>query len=521
MREIRKILQYRIELQVSADKTAAILQKSKGVIIETLKRFKNSGLSWPLPQTLTDSALEELLYPRNLNRQKEIPLPDIEYIKEELKHPHVTLQRLYEEYKQTHPAGMKRSCFYRFCNKHKEVEPTMRQQHKGGQTIYSDYSGDSLFYTDIETGNPVKTQLFVCSWGSSSCSYVEARPTQNKEDFTSVHVKSFNYFGVVPFTIVPDNLKSAVIKTDRYDPVINAHFGLMCDHYGITVLPARVRKPRDKAVVESNVLHVQKFILARLRHRQFFSLQELNEALWEELEQYNNRPMKDYGDLTRWQRFEAQDKPFAQPLPAKPFTVSLVKDNVKVARDYHVQIEKHFYSVPYILVGKRLQVRLSGCIIEMYYDNQRVATHQQSCRKHSFTTKEEHMPPAHRYVRGWSAGYFLSEATAIGPNTVQVIEKLLKRTDHVEHGYRSARGVLSLAKAYTAERLEKCCERVLVFKNISVTAIKSVLQQGIDKQPLLIRTHADPEQIIIHENIRGEKLFAQSEQHSTGVSQCI
>lgn len=388
----------------------------------------------------------------------------------------------------------------------------MRQHHKGGQTLYSDYSGDSLSYIDIDTGKPVKTHLFVCSWGASSYSYIEARNTQKQDEFTSVHVKSLQYFGVVPYTIVPDNLKSAVTKADRYDPVINAHFGMMCDHYGITVLPARVRKPKDKAVVESNVLHVQEFILARLRNRQFFSLQELNNALWDELEIYNNRPMKDYGGLSRRQRFETEDLSFAKPLPQQPFTIAYVKDNVMVARDYHVQVEQHYYSVPYTLVGKRIQVRQSGCLVEMYYDNQRVASHQLSVKKFSFTTKNEHMPPANRYVQGWSVGYFLGEAAQIGPSTVQVIEKLLNRTDHVEHGYRTARGVLSLAKTYTAERLEKSCQRVLVFNKFSVTTIKSVLEQGIDKIPLLITTPANTDNTLIveHENIRGEQFFAQS-----------
>ncbi len=509
MREIRKILQYRLELQVSASKTAAILQKSKGVVIETMKRFKASELNWPLPDTITDNILEEKLYPKPEKRKSVTPPPDLTYIHKEMLRPHVTLQRLFEEYKGAHPEGLSRSSFFRYIRKNQPVDVTMRQFHKGGQTLYSDYSGDSLSYTDITTGKLINTQLFVCSWGASSCSYIEARQTQNTSDFTSAHVNSLAYFKVAPHTIVPDNLKSAVTKADRYDPVINTHFGLMCDHYGITVLPARVRRPKDKAVVESNVLHVQEFVLARLRNRQFFSLRELNTALWEELEIYNNRPMKDYGGLSRRQRFETEDLPFAKSLPEKPFTTTRVKDNVKVARDYHIQIDNHFYSVPYNLAGKRLQVRQSGNLIEMYHNNERVACHQLSLKKFSFTSKIEHMPPAHRYVRGWSSGYFLEEAAKIGPSTVRVIEILLKRTEHVEHGYRTARGILSLAKTYSDERLEKSCERALQFNNVSTTAIKSILQQGIDKQPLVIKRQLT-EAIILHENIRGEKNFAGS-----------
>jgi transposase len=512
MREIRKILQYRLELQVSASKTATALQKSKGVIIETLRRFNTSTLSWPLPQTLTDIALEEHLYPKSQKPQKNIPLPDISFIQNEMLRPRVTLQRLFEEYKDANPTGISRSSFFRYVRKNQPVEVTMRQHHKGGQTLYSDYSGDSLSYTDPTTGEVKNTQLFVCSWGASSHSYIEARETQKASEFTAVHVNSFAYFKVVPYTIVPDNLKSAVVKADRYDPIINAHFGLMCDHYGITVFPARVRKPKDKAVVECNVLHVQEFILVRLRNRQFFSLRELNEALWEELEIYNNRPMKDYGGLSRRQRFEAEDLPLAKPLPQEPFKTTFVKDSVMVARDYHVQFDSHYYSVPHIYAGKRLQIRQSCNVVEMFYDNERIACHQLSLKKFSFTTKMEHMPPKHRYVSGWSAGYFLEEATKVGQSTVRVIEMLLKRTEHVEHGYRTARGVLSLAKTYSAERLEKSCERVLLFKNVSTTAIKSILQQGIDKHPLVIKTQPLDSEIVFHENIRGEKNFSEPQQ---------
>lgn len=514
MREIRKILQYRLELHVSAEKTAQALHKSKGVIIETLKRFHHNNLQWPLPSDMTDSALEAILYPPKSVFKADIVLPDMEYIKKEMQKPHVTLQRLFEEYAVVNPTGLKRSSFFRYIQKMQPVDVSMRNLHNGGEILYSDYSGDSLSFIDLQSGELVKTQLFACCWGASSYSYIEARLTQKEHEFTSVHVNSFKYFGVIPKVIVPDNTKSAVTKADRYDPVINAHFGLMCDHYAITVLPARVRKPKDKAVVESNVLHIQRFILARLRNRQFFSLQEINDALWDELEIYNDLPMKDYGGLSRRQRFEANDLPYASPLPLNPFTIAKVKDKVKVARDYHIQVDKHYYSVPYHLVGKYVQTRQSGAIVEAYYDNERVAIHQLSQRVGSFTTKTEHMPKHHQYVKGWSSGYFLDEASKIGDSTRLVIEKLLKRSDHVEHGYRTSRGVLHLAKVYSNERLEKACERVLVFKNVSIASIKSVLAQGIDKQPLLIRNTSMDAPVVLHENIRGLDEFKQTLQQS-------
>jgi len=526
MRELRKILHYRLELLVSASETSAALHKSKGTVIEAIKRFKSSGLSWPLPETMTDTILEEALYPKSDKRKrKDIPLPDMAYIHREMSRPHMTLQRLFEEYREAHPDGLKRSSYFRYIHKHRLPDMSMHQNHSGGQKLYSDYSGDSLSYIDISTGELVPTQLFICSWGASSYSYIEARKTQKKNEFTQVHVNSFAYFGVAPYAIVPDNLKSAVTKADRYDPLINTHFGLMCEHYGIAVLPARVRKPKDKAIVESNVLHVQEFILARLRNRQFFSLYEVNEALWQELEIYNERPMKDYGGLSRRQRFEAEDVPNAKALPLKPFTITMVKDNVLVARDYHVHFEKHFYSVPFIFIGKRVNIRLSGTLVEIYHDNQRIACHQFSLRELKFTTVTDHMPKAHQYVAGWSPGYFLDEAGKIGPATVQVIEILLKRSIHIEQCYRSARGILSLAKPYSPQRLEESCKRVLIFKNVSAQSIKAVLQQGLDKQPLLIQNQTEEKPVVLHENIRGAESFSntntEQQQSTTGKKLCI
>jgi len=224
--------------------------------------------------------------------------------------------------------------------------------------------------------------------------------------------------------------------------------------------------------------------------------------------------MKDHGGLSRRQRFETNDLPYASPLPLNPFTIAKVKNNVKVARDYHIQVDKHYYSVPYHLVGKYVQIRQSGSIVEVYYDNERVTIHQLSQRAGSFTTKTEHMPKHHQYVKGWSSGYFLDEASKIGESTRLVIEKLLKRSNHAEHGYRTSRGVLHLAKVYSNERLEKACERVLVFKNVSVASIKSVLVQGIDKQPLLIRNTSMDAPIVLHENIRGLDQFKQTVQQS-------
>ena len=523
MREVRKILQCRLSQQVSATNTAAIVRKSKGCIIETMRRFEASGLPWPLPESMSDTMLEEFLYPATpASIRCTKPMPDLAYIRQEMLRPHMTLQRLYEEYRQEHPKGLRRSSYFRYVNKNRTPDASMRQQHRGGYALYSDYSGDSLSYSDLSTGAKIKTQLFVCSWGASSYSYIEARHTQKKEEFAYCHVNGFYYFGVVSYALVPDNTKSAVTKADRYDPIINPLFGLLCDHYGIVVLPARVRKPKDKAVVESNVLHVQEFILARLRNRQFFSLEEINQALWEELEIYNNRPMKDHGNLSRRQRFEIEDLPYAKPLPKESFKITTVKDNVAVARDYHIQYDGHFYSVPHVLVGKRVQVRQALNLVEIYHDGIRVAAHALSMRGKKFSTIHEHMPKAHQYVAGWSSAFFIGEAEKIGPQMVRVVEILLKRPDQIEQGYRAARGVLSLTKAYSPERLEKSCERVLALNSVSIRNIKEILSQNIDKQELKVYRKSDTATIVIHKNLRDTQEFQViAKTTTTGENVCI
>lgn len=502
MRCIRKILEYRLGKGISADQTCLALKVSKGSVINLLKRFKSSNLNWPLSDDISDTALNELLYPKPVPR-KTLPedLPNIKHMSKELSRPHMTLQRLWEEYHTDHPQGLKRSAFYRFYTKHKDPEVTMKMHHKGGDKLFVDYSGDGLEYVEKESGEVISVELFVCSWGASSYCYAEATRSQSQEDFAASHKRAFQYFDRVPFAIVPDNLKSAIVKADRLNPLVNRVFSYLCDHYGTVPLPARVRKPRDKATVESNVLHIQRFILARLRNRQFFSLSEINTAIHEELELFNKRPMKDHGNQTRKQRFESLDKPYAKPLPATSFKIVSVKDNVKVARDYHISYKKHFYSVPWKYAGKRVEIRQSDHLIEIYYDHMLISRHQFSFRKYGYTTRTEHMPQRHQYVKGWSPGYFLDQAKKIGPQTTAVIEATFNRTSHVEQGYKAAMGILQLAKQFTAKRLEKACERALFFKNIRCNALKNILINQLDKLPPVIENKSTP--IIEHENIRG------------------
>lgn len=509
MREIRSILYYRLEKGISAERTALALKLSKGTVINTVRRFQQSDLTWPLPAEISDSYLERALYTAQRKSQdlSTSDLPAISYLETELSRPHVTLQCLYDEYYRSSPEPVSRASFYRYFNVNRPKPCSMPMEYKGGDLLFIDYSGDGLFYTDRSTGEIIDVELFCCCWGASNYSYAEATHSQQNEDFVYSHPHSFRYFGVVPHGLVPDNLKSGVKTPDRYDPIINPLYGEMAGHYHTAVLPARVRKPKDKAKVENGVLHIQRYILARLRNRQFFSLSEINKAVWELLEEFNNRPMKDYGNQTRRERFERLDKPFAQPLPAEPFRITEVRLDVLVGKNYHVRYKDHFYSVPFAYVGKRVKIRRCGSMVEIMHDGQILTRHLYSTEKYRYTTKNEHMPQSHQFVKGLTPGWIIAQAAQIGQNTVDVISAIMQRSEHVQQGFNAALGVLRLSKAYPKERLEAACGRCMHYRMPTYRALKSVLQNNLDKKPVTPAVNNTTKQegsAMNHENVRGD-----------------
>jgi transposase len=509
MRKIRQVLEYRLSKNISADQTAVALSLSKGSVINYLDRFERAKLSWPLPETLSDTELEAALFPPVITES--IPpaegLPDIKYIEKEIAKPHMTLQRLWEEYAELHPQGLKRSAFYDYIARNRPAKVTMKMIHKGGDKVFVDYSGDGLEYIDLKTGDCIDVDLFVCAWGASSFTYVEATESQKTKDFTMSHVRALKYFGVAPNAFVPDNLKSGVKKADRYDPVANPVYSKMAEHYHVAFLPARVRAPQDKAAVESAVFQSQRFILARLRNRRFFSLDEVNAALQEEQDALNDRPMKEYGGQTRRQRFEELDKPYAQQLPAEPFKISCVKIGVLAGHNYHIRFGDHFYSVPYHLATKRMDVYQAGAIVEIYHDNVHVCRHRLGAPNFGYTTIKEHMPPSHAFVKGWSKEWFIAKASEIGPATAEAAVQIMNAREHVQQGFNAVMGMLRLAKVYSPQRLEKACQRATYFKASSLKAIKAILEQHLDKQTFLPLPEKQCEPVD-HVNIRGAQYYA-------------
>lgn len=506
MKRIREILRYKFDHSLSNERISRALSISKGNIHNILHRFKESDLSWPLPEGIRDTELEFSLY-------KEPPktkdgLPDITYLEKELRRPHVTLQRLYEEYKDACPTGMGRTQFYEYFSKHRPPKVDMKMIHKSGDLIFTDYSGDGLEYTDRTTGEIVPVELFVCAWGASNYSYADATLSQKTEDWVQSHDRAFQYFGAVSHGLVPDNLKSGVKKVSRYDPEINPLYARLAEHYKTAVIPARVAKPKDKAIVENAVLHIQRFILARLRNRRFYSLYEVNSAISEELELFNSRPMKDYGNQSRKQRFKELDLPYAKPLPKERFKITEIKNGVRVAPNYHLRYKDCYYSVPFNYVRCRVDVFQTGRILEIYRDNQHVCRHLMSIKKYSYTTKKEHMPPEHRFVRGWSKSYFIFEAGKIGAATAEAVKQIMEFKEHAQQGYNTAMGILRFAKVYSKERVENACKRALYFKSISYRSIKSILEQELDKEPLEENCSVNTMNSVLHSNIRGARYYS-------------
>ena len=516
MKRVKEILRLHFESGLSNEKVANALQISKGSVKNYLERFKAAELSWPLPPDISDGELLSKLR-KNGNSRGETshsrPLPDFEYVVKEIQRPHVTRYLLWKEYKETFPDGLEKSQFYGHLKDYiKAHSITMKIHHKGGDKLFVDYSGDKPEYIDRDTGEVVSVEFFACSWGASSYSYAEATMTQGLEDWIPSHVRAFNYFGCVANALVPDNLKSGITKADYYDPDLNPTYAKLAEHYNTSILPARVRKPRDKAVVESNILHLQRFILGRLRNRTFFSLQEINEAIRIELDMYNSQPMQLY-KVSRRKRFEEIDKPFAKDLPRDDFTIKEVKYDVSVGPDYHVQYRKHFYSVPFIFANKKMDIYLDANIVQIYHDNQRITSHMKGLPNYSYTTIDEHMPKEHQFVKGLNKRKLIFLAGEIGGHTATAVKNLLDNRRHPEIGFRAALGIINLKKQYPPERIEKAAQRAIHFNRIKRRDFISILKNGLDKQPVPNshekRRALEPfeQQSLFHENIRGSQYY--------------
>ncbi|MCL5104957.1 MAG: IS21 family transposase [Armatimonadetes bacterium] len=386
----------------------------------------------------------------------------------------------------------------------------LRQEHKAGEKVFTDYAGSTIPYIDPKTGKVVQTNLFVGALGASSFIFTEATLDMTEPNWIGSHIRMFGFFGGVPEIIVPDNTKTAVTKPDRYEPDLNQSFSEMATHYGAAVIPARIRKPRDKAKVEKSVQFVETAILAALRNRTLFSLTEINEAIGELLDKLNSRKFKRI-DATRAELFEQLDKPALGPLPPTRYYFGEWK-TAKVAIDHHIALDKHFYSVPFHLTAARVEARLTATTVEIFHKGQRIATHIRSYQQGYFTTNPDHRPPKHQKHLEWTPARISSWAATKGPKTGELVRRIIESRRHPEQAYRSCLGIIRLADKFTCERVEAASARALRCNAISYTSVKSILDKGLDRQPL----KDAPEYIPIeHANVRGRDYYQNSTATST------
>jgi transposase len=454
---------------------------------------------------LDDAALEALLFPPPPPDKKR-PVPDWRCIRRELSRKGVTLALLWHEYRAAHPDGYGYS---RFCELYRAwagtLDVTMRHEHKAGEKLFVDYAGHTMEVVDPQTGEVNKVYVFVAAQGASNYTYAEPSWTQGLRDWVGAHVRAFQFFGGVNEIVVPDNTKAAVTASHLYEPDKNATYMDLAQHYGCAVIPARSYKPRDKAKVEAAVQGVERWVMAPLRNRTFFSMGELKQALREQLEWYNNRSFQKL-EGSRRSLFEAVDKPALKPLPASPYAFAEWKQ-AKVHIDYHVEVDVHRYSVPYQYVGKKVDVRLADATVELYLNSKRIASHRRNPKKGGFTTIKEHMPKSHQEHLDWTPERLIRWAAKTGPQTEMLVERLLASHPHPQQGFRPCLGIMRLGKRYGSERLEAACARALAINSINYKSIDSILRHNLDQQPL--PETQPPQPVIEHPNVRGSEYYLQ------------
>ena len=505
MRKIKEVLRLKFDNQLSKRQIAQSCSIAHSTVSEYLRRFREAPLSWPLPEKIDDNQLEQLLFPRpQIGSPHRRPQPDWSYIHRELRRKGVTLMLLWQEYKEVYPNGYQPS---QFCHLYrqwvKQLDPVMRQEHRAGEKMFVDYAGMTVAVFDMQSAKMRQAQIFVAVLGASNYTYAEATWSQALPDWIAAHSRAFNYFGGVAQVVVPDNLKAGVSKACFYEPNINPTYLDMANHYGTVVIPTRVRRPKDKAKVEVGVQIVERWILARLRDRQFFSLRQLNRAIADLLPELNAKAFQKLPG-SRKSMFESIDRPALKPLPVQAYQYAEWK-KATVNVDYHIEIARHYYSVPHTLIKKRIDVRLTGTTVECFYQGKRVASHIRSHYKGRHSTIKEHMPKAHQKWAQWTPQRFINWAAKIGPHTARMIERVLNSRRHPQQGFRSCLGILRLAKDFGDARLEAACRRALSIGGTSYRSIESILKHNLDQKPL--PDQPDNDTSLKHVNIRGSQYY--------------
>jgi transposase len=518
MRKIREVLRLKFEQGLSERQISAATGLSKGSVSSYLSRAVRAQLNWAAAQDMTEAEIEGLLFERAACRPSALRAPiDYEWVHRELRRTGVTLQLLCVEYQHgvvQANDGRRPYQYSQFCDLYQDwkskLDMPMRQTHLAGEKAFIDYSGKKPHIIDRQTGELIEVELFVAVMGASNYTYAEATRTQQLADFVGSTIRAFEYFGAVPAMVVPDHLKSAVSGSDRYDPDINPSYFELAQHYGTAIVPARPRKPRDKAKVEAGVLLAQRWIMARLRNHQFFSLAELNAHIAELLEELNSRPFQKLEGCRR-SVFEAVDRPAMQPLPNRRYELSHWK-KARVNIDYHVEFDHRYYSVPCVLRCAAVHIRSTDTTIEVLHAGQRVASHARSHgAKGTYVTCEEHKPKSHRDYGKWPPERMRAWGYSLGPSVGMVVDAILRRYRNEEFGFRGILALTRDAKTYGHERLDAACARALAVAGPSGPTRRSVvaiLRANLDRVPL-VPEETSTAIVAQHDNIRGACYFNQ------------
>lgn len=505
MRKISEILRQHYDLKLSYRDISRSLNISVGAISDHIKRAKAEGiLTWEQARDLTEKQLYEKLF-LPVNKKTAIrPKPDNTWIYREMSRKGVTLKLLWREYRSQIPNGVG---YTQFCGGYKNhklsINPSMRQTHKAGEKSFVDYSGMTVPLLSVSTGEVKQAEIFVGCLGTSQYTFVEASSSQQLADWIKSHIHFFEFLGGVSEIIVPDNLKSGVTKAHRYDPDINTNYQEWAEHYGIAIVPARARAPKDKAKVENAVGCIERQILAPLRDITFTSIVEINQAIKPLLKAFNSQKLQKM-DSSRRQLFEEIDKPALKPLPENRYQYAIWQ-KAKIHIDYHFVFDSHYYSTPYKYIHHKIELRVTSDTIECFYKGERIAIHKLSHKKHGFTTLEEHMPKSHKEYSKWTPERMRYWASKSGVHTEQFIEQMISSRTFPQQAYRACLGVMRLGERFGQERLELACTKALEVGATRYQQIESILKNRLEDVPL---ANSDNETIVInHENIRGSNYY--------------
>jgi transposase len=507
MRKIKEVLRLHFEHQQSTRQIAKSCDIARSTVKEYLERAEKAGLSWPLPAELDDAALENFLFPQTHPIPPERrQMPPMDYLHRERKRKGVTLQLLWHEYKEANPDGYQYS---QFCEIYRQwtqkLDVCLRQEYRAGEKLFVDYAGQTIPIQDPLTGKNQEAYLFVATLGASNYSFAEATLSQDLPSWIQSHVHAFEFFHGVAAILIPDNLKTGVTHPCRYEPDINPTYLDLAEHYSTVVIPARVSKAKDKAKLESAVLIAERWILAALRNYTFFNLEELNQAIRAKLQEYNLRKFQKL-DTTRKELFENLDRPALKPLPEKPYEYAEWK-KATVNIDYHIEVDHHYYSVPYQLTREQVEVRITLTTIEVLFKNRRAASHPRSYRKGGFTTLKEHMPKAHQQYLDWTPSRIIRWAKQLGPNTEKLVTHILENKPHPQQGFRACLGIFRLGKQYSKERLEAACAYALSIHGFFYKSVESILKHGLDQKNILGQQLREEPLPLSHPNIRGKEYY--------------